>query len=187
VGALIGSCLAADAVGQWRSASAPPPWTRGATPTAPVLGEPIRQGFWRRQIILDVAICGLVLGAALPGLVRATGQLGGVPSDMSAQLSALPRGTVVLNEYELGGWLMWSHPRLEPVIDPRTEVYAVAYVQRYVDARGAVPGWQDFVADTGSRAAILDRRLPLTGVLQDTLHWRATARDGDWLLLQAPE
>jgi hypothetical protein len=100
--------------------------------------------------MLDVVVCGLLLGAALPGLVRATGQLGGVPSDLSTQLSALPRGTVVLNEYELGGWLMWSQPQLEPVIDPRTEVYAVSCVHRYVDALGVLPGWRNFVADTGS-------------------------------------
>ena len=73
-----------------------------------------------------------------------------MPAGLDAALDRLPAGTVVLNEYGLGGYLRYRHPDLVPVIDERTELFAVDYVEAYLDARGAKPGWTDFLQRTGA-------------------------------------
>ena len=106
-----------------------------------------------------------------------------MPNGLDPALDRLPAGTVVFNEYSLGGWMLWRHPDLAPVIDPRIEVYDTPYVEEYARALTASPGWQETVAASGARHAVLPRQAPLTAALEATGQWRVAASDGDDLLL----
>ena len=46
-----------------------------------------------------------------------------VPNGLNASLDRLPPHTVIFNDSVLGGWLLWRHPTLEPVIDGRAEAF----------------------------------------------------------------
>ena len=108
-----------------------------------------------------------------------------VPDGLDTQLSALPSGTVVYNTYGLGGWLLLSHPQLDPVIDGRTEVFSVAYVDRYVRSLQALPGWLSTVRASGAQVALLERDTALLDVLERQ-HWRDMGHDNGYVLLRAP-
>lgn len=137
----------------------------------------------RRAIIAGTAVFLFILAVTAP---RYAPEPGGLPLALSRQLGELPRGTVVLNSYQLGGWLEWAYADLEPVVDSLTESYTSAYLGHYVDATWAVPGWREFVEDSGATAALLDETLPLAAALEDQLDWVTVGSDNGIVLLMAP-
>lgn len=129
--------------------------------------------------ILATFVVGLLIAAlALPGLASRPA----MPDGLDPQLSALPTGTVVYDEYSLGGWLRWRHPHLALVVDPRTEVYSTGYLDSYVDSLGAAPGWDATVERSGATYALLPASLALTDALRRA-SWTEVGRDRDVVLL----
>ena len=148
-----------------------------ARPTGPVRRH-------ERWLVGGITAGFLVVAACLvPMTARAPA---GTPNRLDTQLDALPRGTVVLNEYALGGWLLWRHPSLAPVIDGRAEVFDPAYIRRYMSAASASSGWRGFLTQTGARTALVAQGSPLATALQERLAWRQTGSDMGYVLLQAP-
>ena len=99
----------------------------------------------------------------------------------------MPQGTVVWNVDALGGWLLYSHPNVEPTMDTRAEVYGPDYLRSYVRAISGYPGWQETVAATGARST---RSSPEEGALADGLQrqlgWTVVATEEPYVLLKAP-
>ncbi|NLT53690.1 MAG: hypothetical protein GXX79_03795 [Actinomycetales bacterium] len=138
----------------------------------------------QRMAIPAVSVLCLAVTAVAAPAVAA--RPAGVPDALDARLSALPPETVVLNAYQLGGWLHWRHRQLSPVIDGRTEVYSMSHVDAYMRARKALPGWEGTVGATTARVALLEEDLPLTAALERGLGWCRVAEDAGYLLLEAP-
>ena len=137
----------------------------------------------RGLVALSCFVASVVAGLLLPSVAD---RPGGVPLALDPQLSALPRGTVVLNDDALGGWLLLDHPDLAPVIDTRTYLFGVPYIEDYIATRAAVGDWPAFVETTGATAALLPRGEPLVQDLPDELGWTLTATGDGYALLQAP-
>ena len=132
------------------------------------------------------ALAGLVVLAALvPG--RAD-QPGRVPVGLADRLDAYPPDTAVLNSYALGGWLEWRHPQLDPVVDGLADAYSVDHLRGYVGLLRLDDGWQDFLARSGARVALLDTadEQAVVDALREELGWRVVGDDGATLLLEAP-
>lgn len=125
------------------------------------------------------------LVAAVLGPLVAPG-VAGKPTGLDGALRALPAETVVLNDDGLGGWLLLTYPDLRPVADTRTYLFSHEYIEDYITARSARPGWQDFVTETGARVALVPEDEALAAALQDQLGWTAQGTDGKYVLLQAP-
>jgi hypothetical protein len=138
----------------------------------------------KQESSILIAGCALAVAASLLVAWHAPQTPPGVPTGLNRQLAALPRGTVVYNEYALGGWILWRHRQLEPVIDGRTEVYALAYVDDYMSASLAQEGWDHSVADSGARVALLPRGSALATALTQRAGWREVGRDQGWVLLE---
>jgi hypothetical protein len=130
----------------------------------------------RDRLGLSLSIAGCLLLGAMVAPTTAR-EPGGVPNDLDRKLGALPAGTVIFNEYHLGGWLLWRHKELEPVIDPRTEIYGPEYMDRYLRARSAAPGWQTMVSTSGATAALLPSDSPLGEALRRELGWTQIGSD----------
>ena len=148
----------------------------------PLEREPIR----RREVALTAGLTAiglLVAGLILPARAAAPS---GVPDDLSAQLRALPTGTVLCNDYSSGGWLIWAHPNVRPAIDGRTEVYAVSHVESYLRFQDARPGWQSYLRETGCRWALVRSGSAVAEALVAQTRWTVTARGATHLLLRAP-
>lgn len=107
------------------------------------------------------------------------------PWGASAALDALPGRAKVLNEYALGGWLLWTARDTSPAIDGRTEIYSPEYVTDALRAPRAAPGWRKFVVENQFDAAWIGKRSPLTPRLRD-IGWTVHYRDADSVILVPP-
>jgi hypothetical protein len=104
--------------------------------------------------------------------------------DVNSRLEQLPEGTVVFNEYSLGGWLEWRHRNVDPVVDGMTDAYEVEYMADYASARSLEPGWHDFVESTGAEYALFEKQAAISVVLLERDDWILIAEDGDVMLFQ---
>jgi hypothetical protein len=102
------------------------------------------------------------------------------------QLGAIPAKTVVLNDFAVGGWLLWAEPQLTPVIDLRSEIYSMEYIRDYRRTEDVRAGWQGFLDRTKPEYALLKTKATLTAALQEQLHWTAVGKDAGYVLLKAP-
>lgn len=104
--------------------------------------------------------------------------------NISGALGALPRDTIVLNDFGISGWLIREHPQLTPVADLRGEIYAPEHLTAYQHALRAEPGWRDFVKSTASDAALLSTDSALADALSRRLGWTTVASTKDFILLR---
>ncbi|MDP9443893.1 MAG: hypothetical protein M3P83_05905 [Actinomycetota bacterium] len=136
-----------------------------------------RQPEFRMDVRLALAsavVAVVAVPALAPALSRASAPRpdGPLTTTAPAVLAAtdavqqLPGRARVLNQYELGGWLLWAARDTSPAIDGRAEIYEVEHVRGYVDAVGMRPGWRDFVEDLDADAAMLLRDAPLAAGLE---------------------
>ena len=121
-----------------------------------------------------------VAGLVLPSLAAQPLQ----PHGLDRQLDGLPTGTVVYDEYSLGGWLLWRHPQLAPVIDPRVEVFDAGYVREHVDTLAAATGWEQSVARTGATYALVPGNAPLSAAMVSSGRWSTLGSDAGYVLLR---
>jgi len=131
----------------------------------------------------------LVVAAAIvaaPIAVAVAQRPSGWPEGLRPQLSSIPAKTVILNDFTAGGWLLWAEPQLTPVIDLRSEIYSMEYIQDFKATQEARAGWQGFLARTKPGYALLKTTMPLTAALQEQLHWTIVGKDAGYVLLRAP-
>lgn len=157
-----------------------------AAATVQTLLPPDREPVSRRETRLTVGLTalGLVLAAVVLPARAAVPTWGA--SDLDARLSTLPAGTVVCNDYGVGGWLIWRHPNLRPTIDGRVEVYATGHVKEHIDFEHAAPGWQSYLARTRCGYALLGKDQPVVEALTAQAHWSVLQRGSQYVLLRAP-
>jgi len=137
----------------------------------------------RRWLAASVVAASVLAAVVLPATASRPSN---VPSALDARLDSLPAREVVFNDYALGGWLLWRHPELAPVIDGRTEVFTVPYVDRYMNTLTVRPGWQQVVAASGATSALLRDDSPLGDALQHQMQWTVVGSDEGYTLLRSP-
>ena len=131
-----------------------------------------------------VLACLATVALLLPG---STGTPANVPNALNASLDRLPPHTVIFNDSALGGWLLWRHPTLEPVIDGRAEAFPKAQFEGYIKTSQVGAGWESFLETTGSTYALVKEDSPLATALDERLRWRSLGRDDGYVLLAAPQ
>jgi len=184
----------AEAISAWAAASAAAKdeaVSRGQGAAAVISGEAVASPKGRKKRVL--LILGLLGAAAvailavvallLPGSV---GTPANVPNGLNLTLDRLPAHTVIFNASALGGWLLWAHPSLEPVIDGRSEAFTVAHFEGYIATSQVRAGWERFLQTTDSNYALVEDQSPLATALDERLHWRSLGTDDGYVLLAAP-
>lgn len=142
-----------------------------------------------RAGLLTAAGIALVL-AALVSAGPAGAKAFGYPVGMGRidrALSAVPAHSVVMADFGVSGWLLWTHPDLVPAADLRMEMYPNAYLHRYLDAGNADPGWQGFIDQIGARYALVERTSAIGDALVHERRWTAIATSSTFMLLSAPK
>lgn len=109
----------------------------------------------------------------------------GVPSGLADDLRALPAGTVILAEGDITGWVLFTAPQLDPVMDIRIEAYPAAHLRAFVAAMQVAGGWDRFVRGSGAGVALVGADSPMPEALVEHLGWSEVGRDGDYVLLEA--
>lgn len=143
-------------------------------------------GRGERTTLALVAGTVLLAGAALGGPAAAVGAHLDPLTPLEPALRAIPAGTVLLDDVDVSGRLLFTQPRLRLVVDSRLQLYDASYLRRYVGALDARPGWREFVATTGAGAAVLPVEAPLAAALGERLGWRTVAAAEGYVVLVAP-
>jgi hypothetical protein len=167
--------------------------TLGAVMTAPLMAGAIQSLLRHRAprmrrlelaaLAGGVMACLAVVTLLLPGSV---GTPANVPNRLNASLDHLPPHTVIFNDFVLGGWLLWRHPTLEPVIDGRAEAFPKTQFEGYIKTSQVSTGWERFLKTTDSTYALVNEHSPLATALDERLHWHSLGRDDGYVLLAAP-
>lgn len=123
-------------------------------------------------------------GAPQPGGSLSHTTTGGVRAATEA-VQQLPGRARVLNQYELGGWLLWAARDTSPAIDGRADVYSVEHVRAYVEALHMKPGWREFVEAVDADAALLHEDAPLAAGLK-LIDWTVHHEQDGLLVLLPP-
>ncbi len=129
-------------------------------------------------VVLSMVVAGL-LASLLPGL----GSPAAVPLGLDGSLDRLPAGTVVVNDYALGGWIDWRHRDLQVVVDGRAEAFGADHLAAYGTVLSASAGWDQTLRSWDAHVAVLAADSALADALQRTAGWRIAASDGAYLLL----
>ncbi|GAA2116855.1 hypothetical protein GCM10009843_07410 [Nocardioides bigeumensis] len=155
-----------------------------AASLAPYLApQPIQR--WEKLTVAGALVgCVALLAVLVPGTnVRG----GATPDWIDSEFTAMPAGTVVLNDWEWGGYLMWAYPQVDLVTHGYGDTFTTAELQRNSDIIAVQPGWDHMVEETGAEVALLRPESALAYALQEHLDWTMVERDEDNVaLLRAP-
>jgi len=124
--------------------------------------------------------------AAMPLAVAVAQHPVGVPERLSNQLNHLPKGTIVVANGDITGWLLWTAPDLRPVEDLRVEIFSRERVQEFVETMQAGPRWRVFIDQSNVKAALLLTGSPLATALQERAGWRIDGSDAGYVLMRKP-
>lgn len=101
-------------------------------------------------------------------------------------VGGLPAGTVVLNEWGWGGYLMWRYPHLDVVISGYGDIYTDEELERNVTLRRTEAEWAEELQTLDVQFAYLDPDSDLAYALVQLRGWEVLAEDDSAQLLRAP-
>lgn len=147
-----------------------------AEPLARALAPPRRDTDAGRLVPMTGAILGvtlLVLRLALP-ITR--GDSPGAPMTALRSLPAAVRAAPVLNDYSLGGYLIWSDVR--PYVDSRAELYRDAFLDGYGNLAAGDPAALDAaLARQRTAWTIFPPASPVVALMDRRSGWRRAYAD----------
>jgi hypothetical protein len=144
-------------------------------PVLPEGGPPPRR--------LDLAAGALALTAVAAASATAPDR-----PDMSGYpvpaLAALAPGPGLFNQYDWGGWLIWSAPATPVFIDGRLTPYrASGVLEEYRTVIGLRPGWREVIERRGIRALLL-RPNDAAAVRARDLGWPVRSASAEHVLIE---
>lgn len=110
-----------------------------------------------------------------------------VPTWLNPALDRLPDGTSVQATDIMGGYLMWRHPELNPVIDGYSDAYTTRHLEQQLDLQRVRPGWDRTLRRSEVRYALLPTESSLAYTLTRLGGWRTLHTSRDVVMLEAPE
>lgn len=110
-----------------------------------------------------------------------------VASWVDARLDAMPAGTKVLNDWELGHYTLWRHPQLQVVMHGYVDMFTVDELERNITIATVAPDWDEDVADLDVDYGMVDPDSSLGYALVHQLGWTEVEGDDDYVLLTPPE
>ena len=134
------------------------------------------------SVLAGAAACLAVLAFLVP---RTADRPPDYPEFVS-ELDAMPAGTVVVNDWGQGGYLMWRYPDLDFVVNGYGDIYTDAELARNFRLDGTLTGWLADMKGIDSRYALLRTGSELAYGLQTLEHWDVVGRSDELILLEAP-
>jgi hypothetical protein len=163
-----------------------------AAMVVPVAAGPLQELLGRRTPVGRREV-GLVAGAVLAALValgvavpHTADEPMAQPSWLGPAMNALPPGTKVLNDWNLGGYLMWRYPQLDLMMSGYGDTFTTAELDRNTGLLELDAGWDGSLRDSGARVAVLRSYARLTYALIHQYHWRVVHSSPSLVMLRAP-
>ncbi len=98
---------------------------------------------------------------------------GNFPVDAASWLHANLPAARLFNEYNWGGYLLYSFaPQRAVYIDGREEMYGDPFLGDYIQTLSAQPGWQKTLASANVNAVVIEPTSPLTMALSNDPGWQ---------------
>ena len=135
----------------------------------------------RKADLVALAVGSIVLAAAGWTGTDAPA-LGGEPV---GALEALRPGPGLLNQYDWGGYLIWSAPQTPVFVDGRLTPYLGRVMDDYTTVVGVHPGWLDVIARRGIRQILVRPTDPVAVRARD-LGWLVRASSDTFVLIDVP-
>jgi hypothetical protein len=110
-----------------------------------------------------------------------------VPGWVNPALDRLPDGTTLQTTDVMGGYVLWRHPDLNPVIDGYSDAYTTRHLQQQLDLLGLKRGWDTTLRRNHVRYALLPTRSDLAWTLRRFQDWKVLHTSKDVVMLEAPE
>ncbi len=149
--------------------------------------EMINRSFLQRATNLLVAgifallAAGKVVAVSHPAAM--TGYLAQVyPVEAVAWLDEHPPNGNLLNEYNWGGYLIWSLPEIPVFVDGRTDLFGDEILGQWLQMVQGADGWQTTLEGWEVQTVILQADRPLVGLLQQN-GWEVQYRDAQAIIL----
>ena len=164
----------------------------GAAMLAPLVAGPLQSWVGRRWPVGRRELAAVLAGAAaalavLAALVPFTSDDPlREPAWADHALGSLPEGTKVLDDWSLGGYLMWRYPRLDLVMHGYGDTFTTGELDRNIGFVDVTPGWQDDLHATGARVAVVRPSSTLAFRLVAEESWTVVHRSESLEMLRAP-
>jgi hypothetical protein len=108
------------------------------------------------------------------------------PKWINDRLGAMPGGTKVLNDWELGHDLLYRQPHIQLVMHGYLDVFTPDEIDRNTDIAGLEPGWDDEVEELDVDYALVRKDSPL-GYALGKDDWTEVEGDKTYVLLTPPD
>jgi hypothetical protein len=108
------------------------------------------------------------------------------PSWTDSALGSLPAGTKVLDDWDLGGYLMWRYPQLDLVMHGYGDTFTTAELDRNDRLLMTEPGWERDLRRTGARVALIRPGTSLAYGLVNLEGWTVVHSSDRLEMLRAP-
>jgi hypothetical protein len=155
-----------------------------AAPLQALLGPRPRVERVERWAVGGGAVAALVALALL--VPHTSSQPPTLPTWADPAVDRLPPGTKVLNDWNLGGYLMWRYPRLDLMMHGYGDTFTTAELDRNTRLLQVDPGWEQDLRESGARVALLRPWSLLASRLQVD-GWQVVHTSDSLVMLRAPE
>lgn len=135
---------------------------------------------WRIDLVAAVVGVAVLTGAIAAG--PRTPDLGRYPV---AALTLLESGPGLLNDYDWGGFLIWSAPGTPVFIDGRLTPYLPEIVPEYATIVGTRPGWRELIRRRGIRELLVRPDTPVAVRARD-LGWPLRVVNDSAVIITVP-
>ncbi len=102
------------------------------------------------------------------------------------RLDAMPAGTKVLNDWELGHYAMARHRQVQLVMHGYVDLFTTSELERNISIATVAPDWDTEVADLDVDYGFVDPESSLGYALVHQLGWTTIEGDDDYVLLEPP-
>jgi len=164
----------------------------GAAMLAPLAAGPLQSWVGRRRPV-DRREVGAVLACAASALAVLAALVPFTSDDPLSEpgwadraLGSLPAGTKVLDDWALGGYLMWRYPQLDLVMHGYGDTFTTGELDRNTGFMQVTPGWQEDLHATGAWVAVVRPSTTLAFRLVAEESWSVVHRSDSLEMLRAP-
>lgn len=131
-------------------------------------------------VLLVIVALAVLVKVALPLNPKTTDDAVALYAPVGAAnyLKATPTPGLLFNSYNFGGYLAWAlYPQVRIYVDGRTDLYDDVFLNEYLNAYQAGPGWQQTFEKYGIETVLVEGNSPIARELLRTPGWAVRYSD----------